>query len=378
MRLHEFEGKELFREAGIQVPRGAVAHGPEEAVRIAAQLGGEVVVKAQVLAGGRGHAGGICLAASPQEAGQRAASLLQGRIRGCRPEGVLVEERLEIVRELYLGIAVDGAAGRPAAVLSAAGGVDIEQVAATRPEAVFRAHLDPCKGLDERLARELAAGLGTEGAAQVLCRLWQVFAGGEALIVEINPLAVLPDGRLVAADAVVELDDAALFRQPRWQARAPRAAAHIQGMTFVELEGEIGLVCSGAGLGMASVDLIAERARPANFLETGGGITRELMAAALRLVLARPGLKGVLINIYGGINPIHEGALGVAEVMAGGVKVPVVAKALGNRQEETWAILEAAGVEVVRELETEKAVAALLDRVCPSAAEVEHGHSGER
>jgi succinyl-CoA synthetase beta subunit len=365
VRLHEWEGKELFREAGIAVPRGKVAHCPEEAARLAGELGGEVVVKAQVLAGGRGRAGGIRRATTPAEAGARAAELLQGRIKGCAPEGVLVEERLEIARELYLGLAVDGVEGRPAVVVSAEGGVDIEEVAARRPGAVRRAHLDPLAGMDRALAGELTEGLGTPGAAEVLLRLYQIFALNEALIAEINPLALLPDGRLAALDAVVEIDDAALFRLPRWQGRARPAPGEtrVGGMTFVELEGEIGLVCSGAGLGMATMDLIARAARPANFLETGGGITRELMAQAMRLVLERPGLKGVLINIYGGINPIHEGALGVAEVMAEGVEVPVVAKALGNRQEETWAILEKAGVEVVRELETEKAVAALLARV---------------
>jgi len=361
VRLHEWEGKGLFREAGIAVPRGEVAQGSEEAVCIAGELGGAVVVKAQVLAGGRGHAGGICKAGTPKEAGEVAAQLLHTPIKGCFPEGVLVEERLEIARELYLGLAVDGVEGRPAVVVSGEGGVDIEAVAARRPGAVRRAHLDPLAGMDRALAAELTAGLGAPGAAEVLCCLYEVFAENEALIAEINPLALLPDGRLVALDAVVEIDDAALFRLPRWQGRAKKAAG--LGMTFVELEGEIGLVCSGAGLGMATMDLIAERARPANFLETGGGITRELMAQAMRLVLGRPGLKGVLINIYGGINPIHEGALGVAEVMAEGVEVPVVAKALGNHQEETWAILEKAGVEVVRESETEKAVAALLARV---------------
>lgn len=365
MRLHEWEGKELFREAAILVPRGGVAQSPEEAVRIAADLGGEVVVKSQVLAGGRGHAGGIRTAADPAVAGEVAAHLLHTPIKGCQPEGVLVEEKLELVRELYLGLAVDGVAGRPAVVLSAEGGVDIEAVAARRPGAVRRAHLDPLAGLDLILARELTAGLEAPGAAEVLCRLHGIFAANEALIAEINPLALLADGRLVALDAVVEIDEAAVFRLPRWQPRVRPVPGEtrVGGMTFVELEGEIGLVCSGAGLGMATMDLIAERARPANFLETGGGITRELMARAMRLVLARPGLQGVLINIYGGINPIHEGALGVAEVLAEGVKVPVVAKALGNHQEETWAILEAAGVEVVRALDSETAVKALLDRV---------------
>ncbi len=365
MRLHEWEGKELFREAGIAVPRGGVAQTPEEAVRIAAELGGPVVVKSQVLAGGRGHAGGIRAAATPAEAGEMATMLLHTPIKGCQPEGVLVEEKLEIARELYLGLAVDGVVGRPAVVVSGEGGVDIEAVATRNPGALTRAHLGPLSELDPKRAMELTAGLQIPGAAEVLCRLHKIFTANEALIAEINPLALLADGRQVALDAVVEIDDAALFRLPRWQGRVRPVPGEtrVGGMTFVELEGEIGLVCSGAGLGMATMDLIAEEARPANFLETGGGITRELMAQALRLVLARPGLQGVLINIYGGINPIHEGALGVAEVMVEGVQVPVVAKALGNHQEETWAILEAAGVEVVRSLDTEQAVAALLRRV---------------
>ncbi|MBI2503005.1 MAG: acetate--CoA ligase family protein [Candidatus Latescibacteria bacterium] len=211
MRLHEWEGKELFREAGIEVPRGKVARRPEEAVCIAAELGGKVVVKAQVLAGGRGHVGGIRTAATPEEAGEVAAQLLHSQIKGCTPEGVLVEERLGPVRELYLGLAVDGVEGRPAVVVSAEGGVEIEKVAARRPGAVRRAHLDPLAGMDRVLAGELTAGLEAPGVAEVLCRLHGIFSADEALIAEINPLALLPDGRLVALDAVVEIDDAALF-----------------------------------------------------------------------------------------------------------------------------------------------------------------------
>jgi len=373
VRLHEFEAKELFRQQGIAVPRGEVASGPAEAGRIARDLGVETAVKAQVLAGGRGKAGGIRMAASPDEAEGCARDLLDSTIRGYKPEGVLVEERLAIARELYLGITVDGAAGGPAVVVSAAGGVDIEAVAAARPQAIASQHVDPLAELSPAQARDLGRGAGLEEdiagpVADVLCRLYQVFAAGDALIAEINPLAVLADGSLVAADAVVEIDAAALFRHPEWSAlerladpRAREARQH--GMTYVGLEGEIGLICSGAGLGMATMDLIADRARPANFLETGGGITRELMAAAMRLVLDQPGLEAVLINIYGGINPIHEGAKGVAEVMAEGAGVPVVAKALGNRQEETWEILEQAGVEVIRATETEQAVAAVLRRM---------------
>lgn len=203
-----------------------------------------------------------------------------------------------------------------------------------------------------------------DAVGEVLWKLYDIFTKCDALIAEINPLVILDDGRVFAADAVLEVDDTALFRHPEFKPRAsvdPLAKrAKALGMTYVGLNGQIGLICSGAGLGMATMDLIADRARPANFLETGGGITRELLAEAMRIVLARPGLKGVLINLYGGINPIHEGALGVADVMAEGVSVPVVAKALGNFEAQTWATLEAAGVTVVKAVETERTVCEML------------------
>jgi succinyl-CoA synthetase beta subunit len=264
-------------------------------------------------------------------------------------------------------------------VVSGQGGVDIEELARTHPEAIARTHVDPLATLTAAQARFLVGEAGLEGEqaeslADLLCRLYALFAAEEALIAEINPLALLTDGRLVAADAVLEIDDAALFRHAEWnlleRIPEPRVRqAKERGMTYVELQGgEIGLICSGAGLGMATVDLIADQARgevgkPANFLETGGGITRELMAAAMRLVLSQPGVRAVLINVYGGINPIHEGARGVAEVLAEGVSVPIVAKAMGNHQEETWEILRQAGVEVVTAMETEQAVAAVFRRL---------------
>jgi succinyl-CoA synthetase beta subunit len=372
VRLHEFQAKSLFGQHGITVPEGRVAAGAQEASEIALELGCRVVVKAQVLVGGRGLAGGILTADTPEEAGVHAETILGSRIRGEKPEGVLVEERAEIDREIYLGITVDGVAGRPALMVSASGGVRIEEVARQRPGAVASAHADPDAGLTQGKALDLVASAGVkpaEEAANVLCRLHEVFSEAEATIAEINPLAITVDGRAMALDAVVEVDDAALFRHPDLQEMAagragdPRAqAAKSVGMTFVGMDGDIGLICSGAGLGMATMDLIARRGKPANFLETGGGITRELMAEAMRIVLGQPALKGVLINIYGGINPIHEGAVGVADVMAEGVDIPVVAKALGNYQEETWATLEAAGVTVVRSVATESAVDEVLRR----------------
>jgi len=367
VRLHEFEGKILFAEHGLTVPRGEVVDSPEEAVRAAAELGGEVAVKAQVLVGGRGKAGGIRMAADAAGAGSAARDLLATPIRGAQPQVVLVEERLEIWRELYLGVTVDGAAGQPVALVGATGGVDVEMRSASEPAAMASARLDPRASMPPALSRALVQDAGLEGelvkgVAEALRQLYDVFSTHQALQAEINPLAVLADGSLVAADAVVELDDVLASGQPRWSRRvtADAAAARAEvdgGMTYVEVDGDIGLICSGAGLGMATMDLIAENARPANFLETGGGITRELMARAMRRVLSQEGLKGILINVYGGINPIHEGALGVADVMAEGVAIPVVAKALGHRQEETWEILRAAGVTVVEALDTEAAVA---------------------
>ena len=328
MRLHEFEAKQLFARQGIVVPRGTVTALPEEASDIAAAMDAVTVIKAQVLAGGRGKAGGIRTAATAADAERCTAEIMASSIRGLIPESVLIEEQLDIARELYLGITIDSAAGCPAVVVSGRGGVDIETVAAEDPKAIASGHVDPLNSLSLDQACELVAAIGIEEeqispVADVLCRLYKLFTSCDALIAEINPLAVLTDGSLVAADAVVEIDDAALFKHPEWnpleRIADPRSRqAKQQGMTFVELpEGDIGLICSGAGLGMATVDLIADRAgeeggRPANFLETGGGITRELMASAMRLVLSQPGLKAVLINVYGGINPIHEGAKGVA------------------------------------------------------------------
>ncbi len=380
MRLHEYEAKELLARYGIRIPRGTVAANAADAEAVAADMAVAVMVKAQVLAGGRGKAGGIRRAGNARCAGQLAAGMLSGTVHGLHPSGVLIEEQLDIHRELYLGITVDTASGCPVIMLSAAGGVDIESVARETPAAIARLPVNPLGAPTARQAAVLArdAGLGDAAcreAAPLVLQLYRLFSEEDALIAEINPLAELADGSLVAADAVVEIDAASLFRHPAWDAltRLPgrrERAAQERGMTFVDLGGgEIGLICSGAGLGMATVDLIADQAddsgrpRAANFLETGGGITRELMAEAMRLVLSQPGIRGLLINVYGGINPIHEGAAGIADALADHPEIPVIAKALGNRQEETWTILRNAGVEVVTDMRTEAAVQAVCRRL---------------
>ena len=354
------------------MPGGGLAKSPEEAGRVARELGGDVMVKAQVLAGGRGKAGGVRRARNQGEAEAAAREILTGEIRGQRPEGVLVEAAVAAEAEIYVGITVDSANGRPVIVVSTKGGVDIEEAAVLDPAAISQCHVDPIDGLQTGEVERVAQQAGLEGqigeaVAETIVKLYDVFSSSEAMVAEINPLMVLGDGTPVAADAVLEVDDAALFRHENLKAIADgrpqdplSKAAKAHGMTFVRLGGEIGLICSGAGLGMATMDLVSDSASAANFLETGGGITRELMAEAMHIVMGQPGLKGVLINIYGGINPIHEGARGVADVIAEGADVPVVAKALGNYQEETWETLAGAGVIVVKEVETERAVEEML------------------
>jgi succinyl-CoA synthetase beta subunit len=376
MRLHEYEAKALFRQHGIRVPAGGVARTREEAEQVARELGKGVVIKSQVLVGGRKKAGGILFAETPEEVGAAAESLLGRTLRGERVEAVLVEERLAIDRELYAGLIVDGATGRDLLMLGLDGGIDVEERAGQNPERMAALPIDPLLGLKSFETRNLVKNLGINGEkgvriAETLFRLGRLFEEYDALIGEINPLIVTGQGQIVAADAVLEIDDAALFRHPSFKALAAdrlndplvREAKSL-GVAYVGLEGDLGVICSGAGLGMASVDLINRSGKAANFLDTGGGITEDLMAEALRLVLKRPGLKGIFINIYGGINPIHEGAKGVARVIReDGVAIPIVAKALGNFQEETWRIFEEAGVTVIKTIDTEGAIEELSRQV---------------
>jgi len=236
--------------------------------------------------------------------------------------------------------------------------------------------VDIFRGLQGYEARKLVkeAGLGSETAvkvAEALYRLYRIFTSYDALITEINPLVVTKEGTIVAADGILEIDDAGLYRHTKFEKfareRIPDPLAREGkeiGVSYVDLGGDIGVICSGAGLGMATIDLIGRRGRPANFLETGGAITEDLMAAAMRLVLKKPGLRGMIINLYGGINPIQEGAKGIVKVIReDGVNLPIVAKALGNFQEETWRTLEEAGVTTVKTMETEKAVEVLFQRM---------------
>lgn len=376
MRLHEYEVLDIFEQAGIPVPRRALAATVDQALQAAREIGYPVVLKAQVLVGGRGLAGGIKTAASPEEVEAAAETLFASDIKGLPVLKLLVCQKVTIAQELYLGMTIDSYSGKPVIVVSTEGGVLIEKTAQNAPEKIASTHIDPAFGFYPYQARALLQRLSVARQlitpwAEVIGRLFKVATSYEALICEINPIAVQPDGRLVAVDAVLEVDDSAISRIPfplpdridRIENPLERRGREI-GVTYVDLDGDIGLIASGAGLGMASMDIIGARMKPANFLETGGGITADQLYKSMELIMMKPGLRGIFINVYGGINPIHEGAKGVARyIREHHLKIPVVAKALGNRQEETWEILREAGVEVVTEAATEKAVDRLYELV---------------
>lgn len=376
MRLHEYEAANVFEKKNIPVPRRGVAETTEAALLIAGEIGYPVILKAQVLVGGRGLAGGIKTVSSPEELEEIAGHLFGGKIKGLSVHKILVSEYADISKELYIGITVDGYSGKPIVVASAEGGIRIEEVTHASPEKIASIHIDPQFGFYPYQARILLRSLGLSqrlliSCADVIGKLYRVFTELEAVIAEINPLAVLPNEGVLAVDAVLEVDNSALSRikytlpdrLERIENSLERKGREI-GVTYVDLDGDIGLISSGAGLGMASMDIIGKRLRPANFLETGGGITEELLYKCMELIMMKADLRAIFINIYGGINPIHEGARGVVRyVQERNVTIPIVAKALGNLQEETWDIFRSGGVHVVTEAATEKAIDRLFELV---------------
>jgi succinyl-CoA synthetase beta subunit len=379
MRLHEYEVLDIFEQNHIPVPRRGVAGTMHEALHVAGEIGYPVVLKAQVLVGGRGLAGGVRTVSTQEELRDAADALLGSDIKGFPIRKLLVCEKADIARELYVGVTIDGYSGKPVIVVCTEGGVRVEEAVKNAPEKIAAIHIEPSFGYYPYLARGLLKLLGLNQQlvtawSDVIGQLYHVATSYEAVIAEINPLVVLSNGGLLAVDAVLEVDDSALsrIRHPlpdridRIENPLERRGREI-GVTYVDLNGDIGLISSGAGLGMASTDIIGEKMRPANFLETGGGITADLLYKCMDLIMMKPGLRGILINVYGGINPIHEGAKGVVRyVQERNVKIPIVAKALGNRQEETWEIFRSAGVHVVTEPATEKAVERLYELVGPT------------
>ena len=374
MKLHEYQSKRLFAQYGVPIPKGDVATTPEQARQIAARLGGRVVVKAQVLVGGRGKAGGIRLADDPDEAEQLASQILGVEIKGLPVRKVLLDEAADIETEIYLGIVIDRAQRRAVMMASAEGGVEIEEVARVMPERIFKIAVDPFLGLQPYQGRSLAFGIGLPKQligdfVKIAQGLYQAFVECDASLAEINPLVVTEEGQLLAVDGKMLLDDNALFRhfelaemRDADEETPEEQEARRHGLSYVKLDGEIGCMVNGAGLAMATMDITKlYGGEPANFLDIGGGAQAEKVAAALRIILSDPNVKAVLFNIFGGITRCDEVARGILRALEEvPTDVPMVARLVGTNEQEGQRILAAADMITATTLAeaAQKAVAA--------------------
>jgi succinyl-CoA synthetase beta subunit len=369
MKIHEYQGKALLKEYGVPVPRGIVARTPEEAEAAAVELGTDVVVvKAQIHAGGRGKGGGVKIAKSPAEAKELAGQILGMNLvtHQTGPEGrivktILIEEGLPIDREFYLGITLDRVTGRNVFMASQAGGMDIEEVAATEPEKILKETIDPAVGFRSFQARKLAFGLGLPAeligpAAKFMMALYDAYEKMDASLVEINPFLQTKDGRLIALDAKVTFDDNAMYRHKDYaelrdldEEEPLEIEASKFDLNYIKLDGNIGCMVNGAGLAMATMDIIKlAGGEPANFLDVGGGASQERVENAFRILLADQNVKAVLINIFGGIvrcDMVARGVVGAAKNL--GVSIPIVARLEGTNVEEGRQVLRDSGINVL-------------------------------
>jgi succinyl-CoA synthetase beta subunit len=371
VNLREYQGKELFARYGIPVLPGQVASTPEEARDIASSIAGPVVIKAQVLAGGRGKAGGVKLASTPDEAYDRARDILALTIKGLPVHRVLVAQAAEIKRELYLSIVLDRSRKLPLVMFSAEGGVDIEELARTAPERIVRFHV-PLEGLRAYQARAIfqpALGDGSlvAQASDILLKLWRVYSDGDCQLAEINPLAITPAGKVLALDAKVILDDNAEYRHRDWEGWRDRAEetmgerlAREKGLSYVKLEGDIGCVVNGAGLAMATMDLVKHYGgEPANFLDIGGSSSPEKVTTALKIITgdARGAngaskVRAILFNIFGGITRCDDVANGIVQSLAQSpLAVPLVIRLTGTNEELARKILADHGLTATTEMD---------------------------
>jgi succinyl-CoA synthetase beta subunit len=358
VKIHEYQAKDILRRYGIPVQPGKVASTPEEAEAIAREFGEPVVIKAQVYVGGRGKAGGIQFGDTPELARAAAQKVLGMDIKGLTVEKVLVTPKIEIAEEYYLGVALDRASQAPVAIVSAAGGVDIEQVAEEAPEKIIRKPIDVRWGLLPLDARNMLAEAGVPHAVvakggAILSALARAFMETDANLAEINPLALTKDGQVMAADAKIVIDDNALPRQQEYATWAePEEAnpleyqAKAEGLTYVKLDGDVGIIGNGAGLVMTTLDMVARAGgKPANFLDIGGGAKAEVMKKALLFVARDPQVKGILVNIFGGITRGEEVAKGIIMAQAELPKgMPIVARLSGTGEAEGRALLADAGL----------------------------------
>ena len=367
MKLLECEAKDIFREFGIPTPEGGVAASPEDAGAIAEHIGRPLAIKAQIPLGGRGKAGGILFADTPTEAAEAAGGLLGSRLNGVEVRKVLVEEKLRIEDEIYLGVVVDRQSRSYVALASSEGGVDIEEVAATTPEKIVRHVVDPLQGLRQYHARWVAKQMGYHGRrmmelAGILLKLYRVAVEMDAELTEINPLAATEDG-FVAADARLNIDNNALFRHrdlEEWYQESELAElsqleleARGLGLTYVEFDGNIGIIGNGAGLTMATLDTVMlHGGRPGDFLDLGGGAPPDRIEAAVSFVISDPRIDGLFVNILGGITRCDDIARGIiAARRRTGVEKPIVVRLMGTNEEEGMCILKEAGIDTLETME---------------------------
>ena len=365
MNIHEYQAKELLVAQGIPVPMGDVATTPEQAEQIARRIGKAVVIKAQVHAGGRGKAGGVKLAKTPDEARERAGAILGMQIKGLTVEKVLVAPAEDIATEAYVGIILDRASKAPVFMVSAAGGVDIEEVAATDPEKIVKLAVDPRYGLLPHQAYGLATKLYSEigqqrAAARIMQQLYTAFIQNGASLAEINPLITTPEGEVKAIDAKFNIDDNELFRRPAVEALRDESSedpaevlAREASLTFIKLDGNVGCCVNGAGLAMATMDLVKYYGGdPANFLDIGGSSNPEKVVNALRIITSDPSVKAILFNIFGGITRTDDVANGIVTATKMiDIKVPIVIRLTGTNEEIAVKILAEAGFSAMTDMD---------------------------
>ena len=380
MKLHEYQAKALLAPYGVPMPQGEVARSAQEAAAAAERLGGKAVVKAQVHAGGRGKAGGVKVAASAREAGEVAEVLIGASLvtaqtgpQGAPVHSVLVEQTVDVARELYVSITTDGGRKRPVVIASAAGGVEIEQVAESDPAAIITEAIDPAIGFQPYQGRRVAAALGLTGGqsrafASMLAACHRAYVEKDLTMVEINPLVVTEQGALLALDAKVSLDDDALFRheaeaglRDASQEDALEVEASARGIAYVKLDGDVGCMVNGAGLAMATMDTVkAAGADPANFLDVGGGANEEKVSQAIQLMLADPSVQRVLVNVFGGILRCDVVARGVADAYAKADRQPpLVVRLLGTNMDDGKRILAESDLDLTLVDTLQEAAAAI-------------------
>ena len=366
MKIHEYQAKKILAQFGVPIPRGEVASNPYEVYDIAGRLGGTVVVKAQIHAGGRGKGGGVKLAANPAEAEKLAHEIIgmtlvthQTGPEGRKVRRVLIEEGMRIKKEYYLGIVIDRASHRPVFMTSTEGGMDIEKVAAETPHLIHKEYIDPAVGFQPYNARRLAFGLGLTGellgpATKIMAALYKAFEATDASLVEINPFLLTEDGRLLALDAKINFDDNALYRHKELlelrdynEEDALEIQASRYGINYIRLDGNIACMVNGAGLAMATMDIIKlSGGSPANFLDVGGSATTEMIRNAFQILLGDKNVKAVLINIFGGIMRCDIVASGVVEAARSmGITVPIVVRLEGTNVERGQEILKTSGLK---------------------------------